>query len=129
MKKIYTISAVTIVCILLLYAGICIANRGNIKIAYSVNQKQSKFTAVYPSDVSDVVINHVNLWASQAAQKSGKLSDNMRLKFSNGISCRVHAEERNLEIIADCSENNATSLASLKEECNAINALILAKAK
>jgi len=127
MKKIYAALGVMAVCGLLFYAGMCIANRGSIKISYSIDNEHSKFTAFYPIEVADAVIGNVNQWASQATQRSGDLSGTLQLKFSNGISCRLHAKGRNLEIIADRANNNDAALASLKDECNDLNAFILAK--
>lgn len=127
MKKIYVILGVAAACLLAFYAGDCIVNRGTIKITRSEDKKHSKFTALYPTEVSDAVIAHVNQWASQATQRSGELSGTLQLKFSNGISCRLHAKGRNLEIIADRANNNDAALTSLKDECNDLNAFILAK--
>ena len=127
MKNTYLIMAVVAICALLFYAGTHIANRGTIKINYKEDQEHSSFTAMYPSEVSDAVISHIKQWANQATQKSGQLPGRLELKFPNGISCRLYAKGRNLEIIADHATNSSAALASLKHEFKMINEVIVAK--
>ena len=127
MNKIYAILGVMVVCILLIYAGINISNRGKIKINYTENKARVKFNATYPDKMSDAVIAYVSQWASQATQRSGQLSGTLEVKFSNGASCQLHAKGRDLEIIAYRADNNGATLASLMGEFKAINEFILAQ--
>lgn len=129
MKKIYAIPAAIVMLILLFYAGTTIANRGAIKINYTENKVRSKYTATYPGEASGAVMAYIDQWTGQAVQRSGALSETMKLKFSNGISCRVHAKGRNVEIIAYHADNDAATLACLKKECKIIDSVILAKSR
>lgn len=61
-------------------------------------------------------------------QEYGHPGGMLKLKFSNGISCRLHATGYNLEIIADRSDNDSAALASLKGEFKIIRKVILGKA-
>ena len=127
MKKTYAILSVMVICILLICAGINISNRGKIKISYTENKEHILFAATYPAKISDAVINYVHQWASQATQRSGELSGTLKVKFSNGVSCRLHAKGRDLEIIADRADNDLAAQGSLKGEFNAINTFVLAQ--
>lgn len=130
MKNIYAIAGLIVVFALLFYFGKSVANRDNhstTSIIYSTDNARCKLNAAYPIEVSDSVIIYINKWASYATQRSGELPDTLRLKFPNGLSCRLHAKRNNLEIIADRANNNNTALAIFKDECNIIKNFILAK--
>jgi len=101
-------------------------NHSTTSIIYSTNNARCKLTVAYPIEVSDSVIIYINKWASYATQRSGQLPGTLRLKFPNGLSCRLNAKRNNLEIIADRANNSNAALATFQDECNTINNFILA---
>lgn len=132
MKNVYAKSLVTVVFMLLFCLGMFIVKRyyrpSGTTIMYTEDKNRSRLTAIYPAEVSHAVITHIKRWASHAVQKSGNLAGMLKLKFANGISCRLHATGHNLEIIAYRSDNDSAALASLKGEFKTIREVVLGKA-
>lgn len=133
MKSVYTLAALSLICLGLGYGGKLFINRlfnnsSRTTVTYTEDKISCRLTATYPIYTSKVVGDYLKAWADKAVFRSGSFTDKLVLKFTGGGSCTVHTNGRDLEIVAARNQNDSTSLASIKTAYKSIKDFIVQQA-